>query len=340
MSNKSTKNLIIPAVIIVVAILIGGAIVYGNRIQKCPSETGSSGTVSFESISLQEAGERVVDFINENILKGQATASLIESLEENGLYRVKFSIGEQEIESYLTRDGKLLFPKETAIDLEKISQTSQESGETAITDLPKRDKPDFKLFIMAYCPYGLQAQKAFLPVYNLLKDKADIGIYFVDYAMHGKEELDENLRQYCIQKEQKDKYSDYLKCFITDGSFEKCLSEVNIDQNKLSSCISKTDEEYSISKDYNNKETWLSDQFPKFAIYSDLNDKYGVRGSPSIIINDKLVNVSPRSPEKFKEVLCQAFSSAPAECSQELSSEVPNPGLGWETGSGNSGSCE
>jgi hypothetical protein len=32
--------------------------------------------------------------------------------------------------------------------------------------------------------------------------------------MHDKKEIDENNKQYCIQKEQNDKYSDYLKCFL------------------------------------------------------------------------------------------------------------------------------
>lgn len=55
---------------------------------------------------------------------------------------------------------------------------------------------------MSYCPYGLQAEKMFLPVYDLLKNKAEMGIYFVNYIMHDKKEIDENLREYCIQKEQ------------------------------------------------------------------------------------------------------------------------------------------
>jgi len=50
--------------------------------------------------------------------------------------------------------------------------------------------------------------------------------------------------------------------------------------------------------------------------------------------------VSPRSPEKFKEVICQAFNSLPEECSQMLSNDVASTGIGGGTGSSSGGSCD
>jgi hypothetical protein len=47
---------------------------------------------------------------------------------------------------------------------------------------------------------------------------ADVNIKFVQYIMHGQKEADENVVQYCIQKEQEPKYLKYLKCFLeADG---------------------------------------------------------------------------------------------------------------------------
>jgi len=178
-----------------------------------------------------------------------------------------------------------------------------------------------------------------LPVYDLLKDKADMGIYFVSYIMHEKEEIDENLNQYCIQKEQKAKFSNYLNCFAKEGESEKCLTEANIDKAKLSACVSETDVQYDITVQYNDKSTWLNGRFPKFGVHSGLNEQYGVQGSPTIVINDTVVSVDPRSPEKFKETVCQAFASEPEECSRALSNEAPSPGFGGGTGS-SGGSCQ
>ena len=317
--------------IIVIAILVAGISIFGTYFylnkNRPPQE---------KFLSPQEAAQNAINYINENLLQKGVTASLADVVEENGLYKIRLKVGEKEFISYVTKDGKILFPEE-GIDLEK--KIAKEETPTSTQEIQKTDKPDVKLFVMAYCPYGLQMEKAYLPVYNLLKEKADMGIYFVNYIMHEKKEIDENLRQYCIQKEEKEKYYDYLSCFVKAGGFEKCLNEAKIDKEKMNSCISETDKEYKITQLYNDKSTWLSGRYPRFDVHTDLNEKYGVQGSPTVVINDKVVEVSSRSPEKFKEVICQAFNSPPEECSQTLSNTTFSPGFGLETGTSSGGGC-
>lgn len=91
---------ILPIAIIIAGIVIAGTIYYVNK----PGEEAG------EILSSQEAAEKAINFINQNLLSEGITASLIEVSEEMGLYKIKFDIEGQEIESYLTRDGKLLFP--------------------------------------------------------------------------------------------------------------------------------------------------------------------------------------------------------------------------------------
>jgi hypothetical protein len=331
LSGKS-KNLI-PIAILVAAIIIGGAIIYIN-----PSflRVGRSG-----NLTAQQAGEKAVKYINENILKGAATASLLNTSEESGVYKLHFKIGEQEYDSYVTRDGKVFFVE--GINTESPLPTpspSPENGENkSSTSAPKTEKPDIKLFVMSYCPYGLQAEKAILPVINLLKNKAEIGIYFVNYAMHGKKELDENLKQYCIQKEENDKFISYLNCFVKEGNSEKCSNQAQINNEKISSCVSATDKEFNISKQYEDQSTWLGGQYPKFGIYDSLNNQYGVKGSPTLVINGKVVEVGSRSPENFKKFICQAFNTEPQECSQALSTASASPGFGGGTDTSSGGGC-
>ena len=323
MAIKFNKNLIL----LVGAIIIAGVIVAGTFLYKCRGEEG---------LTPQAAAEKAINYINENLLQEGFTASLVSVAEENGVYKFHLKVGENEFDSYVTKDGKLLFVN-PPIDLEEkpISQAENEAKEVS-----KRDIPDIKLFVMSYCPFGLQAQKMFLPVYNLLKDKAEMGVYFVNYIMHGKEEIDENLRQHCIQEEQKEKYYNYLACFVQDGDFEKCLTEAEIDKTKLAACISSTDSQYKITELYNNQNTWLNGQYPKFDVHTDLNEKYGVGGSPTIVINDTAVNIITRSPEEFKKTICQAFIAEPEECSQILSKDIPSAGFGGGTASSSGGGCQ
>lgn len=287
--------------------------------------------------SSQEMAQKAIDYINKNLLGSGMTASLVDVVEESGVYKFKLKIGENEYNSYITKDGKFLWP-EDAIDIEATA-TFQEAQVSQ--EVPKSDKVDVKLFVMSYCPYGLQAEKMFLPVYNLLKDKAEMGVYFVNYAMHEKQELDENLTQYCIQKNEKGKYSAYLSCFVKAGDSEGCLTEANINKSTLNTCISETDSQYGITAGYNDKSTWLSGQYPKFNVNDDLNQEYGVQGSPTIVINNTVVEVSDRSPENFKQIVCNAFNTPPAECSQILSDEAASSGLGESTtgASASAGGC-
>jgi hypothetical protein len=326
MLEKFTKNLI-PVSIVIAGLLVAGALIFINQ--------GKTEKAEEQILTPQQTAQKAIDYINQNLLQEGTTASLVSATEENGVYKFRLKINEQEYDSYVTKGGEILFTE--GINLE--SSPAQEESETA-AEISKQDVPDVKLFVMSYCPYGLQAQKMFLPVYNLLKDKAEMGVYFVDYIMHEKQEIDENLRQYCIQKEEKEKYYDYLSCFVLSGNFDSCLSSANIDREKLTNCTSETDQEYNIYSSYNDKSTWLNGTYPKFDVQTDLNEKYGVQGSPTVVINDQIVNVSPRSPEKFKEVICQAFNSPPEECSQTLSGDVASTGIGGGTGSSSGGSCE
>lgn len=318
---KNFKNLAVLSIIIA-AVLISGTLLYTNQ-KKCDTSKDSSDVLSSQTVA-----EKALAFINKNMLQEGLTASLIGTTRESELYKVKIKVNEEEFEPYVSLDGKMLFVQGFSMEEKK-----QEDG-------VKRDKPDVKLFVMSYCPFGLQAEKALLPVINLLKDKADIGVYFVNYIMHEKKEIDENLRQYCIQQEQREKYSAYLSCFVQDGNFDKCLSETGIDKGKMDSCISATDQQFKITEQYNDKSTWLNGQFPKFDVQGELNKQYQVSGSPTIVINDKVVNTGNRSPEEFKKAICDAFTTAPEECNQTLSSDAASSGFGGGTGSTSGGSCQ
>jgi hypothetical protein len=191
----------------------------------------------------------------------------------------------------------------------------------------KSDKPKAELFIMAYCPFGLQMQKAWIPVEELLGDKADMSVKFVNYAMHGLKEVKDNTNDYCIQQEEPDKWTAFERCFVATTNYDQCAEKVGIDKEKIQQCFDATDKKYDIMKNYNDKASWLSGRFPHYMVYDDLNKQYGVRGSPSLVINGKQVRVS-RSSEAVKEAICAAFNNPPKECETNLSSsqEAPGPG--------------
>jgi cell division protein FtsB len=128
--------------------------------------------------------------------------------------------------------------------------------------------PRVELFVMSHCPYGTQVEKGILPVIRLLGDRIKFNIRFCSYAMHGKTEIDEEMTQYCIQKEENAKYLDYLTCFLNEGNTEFCLKNESINRELLKSCLSETDNLYNVSEYYNDTSKWFMKKYPPNNMYT------------------------------------------------------------------------
>jgi len=202
---------------------------------------------------------------------------------------------------------------------------------TPATTAPKSDRPIVELFVMSYCPYGLQMEKAFLPAMELLKGKADLSIKFVSYAMHDLKEVAENTRQYCIETEQADKFIPYMECFTGKDDYKGCLATVGVNEGKMNTCVNATNKKYGTIDKYNDQKTWLNGRFPVYPVHQDLNDKYGVQGSPTLIING-VESSAGRTPEAVKQAICVAFNNQPGECQTTLDTAATSPGFGVSTG--------
>jgi hypothetical protein len=202
---------------------------------------------------------------------------------------------------------------------------------TGVECMAKTDKPVVEAFVMSYCPYGTQIEKGLIPVANLLKDKMDFSVKFCDYAMHGEKEVKENLLQYCIQTQDKANYLSYLSCFLNASDSPGCLKSAKVNTDKVNACVTATDTQYKITDSFNDKTKWISGQFPPFDVQKDLNTKYGVQGSPTLVVNGVIMEGVSRDSESMLKAICATFKTAPAECSQTLSSAAPSAGFGYST---------
>lgn len=288
------------------------------------------------SISGEVAGGKIVEFLNGRTGGG---VKYISYDDLGSLYAVTVSYQDQQVPVFVTKDGEYFVQGAVPISGASDDPTATDGQPTQQPpeDVPKSDKPVVELFVMSHCPYGTQSEKGIIPVFELLGDKIDSEIRFVYYAMHGETEVKEQLNQYCIQKEEEDKYLDYLKCFLEAGDGESCLSKAKIDSAKLSKCTKSADEQFDIIENLENKSSWLNGRFPQFNTDKQLNEEYGVGGSPALVINGQSVG-SGRDSASYLLVICNAFNEPPEECNEELSSEPPSPGFGYNTASGGSDS--
>ncbi len=220
---------------------------------------------------------------------------------------------------------------------QKADDTDTKTGTNAntevVTDAPKSDKPVVELFVMSHCPYGTMAEKGIIPAVKALGDKIDFKIRFVYYAMHGEKEVYEQLNQYCIQKDQPEKYISYLEAFLADSDSANAMTVAGIDQTSLNECAAAVDAEFGITASFEDKSSYLSGSYPLFNTDKTLNAQYGVQGSPTLVINGAQVS-SGRDSASYLAAICSAFNTTPEECTLELSSVSPSAGFGYGTSTG------
>lgn len=295
-------------------------------------------------ITSEQAKVKAEAFINENLMPPGSKIVMKGIEEKNGLYKIIVSDGTSaDVDTYMSKDGKMFFLK--ALDVEKIETDKKNASQSAPTAAPntnlvKNDKPEVELFVMSHCPYGTQIEKGILPAVAALGSKIKFDVKFTDYAMHGDKELAEELNQYCIKKNEPTKYNNYLKCFVESASGDSaaCITKAGINKTNLNSCVAATDKQFKITANAADKSTWKGN-FPTFNIYKEDNAKYGVQGSPTLVINGATVN-SGRDSASLLKTICSAFSNPPKECSTSLSTAVPSSGFGTgATASTGSASC-
>tara|TARA_Y100000310_G_C20695767_1_gene825594 strand:+ start:427 stop:1341 length:915 start_codon:yes stop_codon:yes gene_type:complete len=261
------------------------------------------------SINKSTAGEKIINFAQSQ----GVSAQLIEVNDMGSVYEVIISIEGQAAPTYITKDGKNFIP--SIVPLTQTPQTPQTPQ--APQNIQKSDKPKVELFVMTHCPYGTQAEKGYVPVVELLGNKIDASVKFVHYFLHDPE-YDETPIQICIREEQSSKYLPYLKEFLKAGDSDASLVAAGVDIAKLNTCKTNKADDY-------------------YAADSVLSEGYGVRGSPTLVINGQIVQ-SGRSPSNYLDIICSAFTEgkAPEECNEVLNSDSPSPGFGYTASAGGS----
>lgn len=312
---------------------------------------GVKGSTAAKVLKPEEAKTKITEFINNTLLAGAGYQATVNSIsEENGLYKVAISVNNQNIDAYLTKDVTLFFPQ--AIKVVTASTTANSGSEEAQAPVTqevnkKVAKPTVELFVMSQCPYGTEIEKGILPVIDTLSKKIDFKVKFCDYAMHGQGELNEEMSQYCIQKNEPQNLVPYLKCYLaSNGSpsdAAKCVQATKINQAKLKSCVATTDKSFKVTAGFNDKSTWTKDRegkpaFPVFNVFKEDNEKYGVGGSPTLVINGETINAN-RTPASLLKTICSGFDKQPEECKASLSAEKQAPGFGYKAAAAGSDSA-
>ncbi len=273
-----------------------------------------SGTTPVVSPAI--CSDKAIAYINTHLVSAGETATLINITDNNEIYTIWSRYQGQDLPVYATRDCTLLFP--TAFNMNASTATP------VPTPAPvKSERPVADLYVMAFCPYGTQAETVMKPVVDLLGTKADIRVRFITTvngptveaveSLHGPAEAREDLRQLCIMRSYPAQFWDYLadfngQCYpvwqnatLLDTCRKNVTGTLGIDLMAIDTCATSVDSITLLGLD-------------ELAAGSE-----GATASPTLIINGVAYS-GARTPEAYKQAICNSFTTAPAECNTTLSS--------------------
>ena len=150
--------------------------------------------------------------------------------------------------------------------------------------IARMGKPTLELFVMSYCPFGVQAEEKIIPIVKEFGDKIDFKLRFIAQekerislnditpftSLHGYPEVAENIRQLLIAKEYPDKYLDYILCRgkKLDKSWESCAEKLGIDVAKIQRLFDSPGAEQMFRENIKRAE------------------ELGIRASPTILVDN------------------------------------------------------
>ncbi len=295
---------------IVVILLIAGYGIYAK------SPKGFSLNKFFvKGITKDEAKAKIEALIKD----GGGAATVKEVTEDGDLYKITVNANGQDQPVYVTKDGTKFIQQ--AISFNEIAKQQEEAKkqqEDASKPAPKSDKPAVDLFVMSFCPYGNKAEDTLKSVYVLLKDKVNFNFHYIVTvegdkisSLHGQKEVDQDEREACVLKNYgKGRWLDFVSYVNANcGSDGKCweagAKSMAVDTAKISACVS-------------------SEGLALMKADAEISSAAGASGSPTMAVNGQTTQAVYQygNSEAYKKAICDAFNTAPAECSKTLSSET------------------
>ena len=153
-------------------------------------------------------------------------------------------------------------------------------------------KPEVELFVMSYCPFGVQAEQELLPFFKKYGDTIDFKLRFIIgkdetsvenasgdikfTSLHGEPELIENKRQMVIAKLYPDKLFDYLLCRADhlEEAWVNCAKDVGLNVSRIAEAVESEKITLALVEEVQRKE------------------ELKIKGSPTLVIDGRIIDGS------------------------------------------------
>jgi hypothetical protein len=138
--------------------------------------------------------------------------------------------------------------------------------------------------------------------------------------MHGIQEVNQNVREICVQKYQPEKLWGFVMDINentdsdnVDEKWEGIAENLGIDTEKINNCQEEEGQGILAHEvELNGKNYPVQDPSKHQGM-----EEITISGSPTLVINGTVYD-GERSSEGYKEAICSAFLNPPSECDQEI----------------------
>lgn len=273
----------------------------------------NSAVTGAATISLSEAEQKTLGYVNSNLLQEPFVAELKSSEDLGSLYKMTLTVAGQEIESYLTKDGEMFFPQgfETDLNLAALANNSAatETAPIIVKDVSADDDAvkgsaqapvtiiEFSDYQCPYCAkYVKETQAQIMAQYV---ETGQVRYVFRDFPLtfHAEAQKAAEAAECAGEQDQYWEMHDYLfenNDYLTVENLKGYAADLKLDIKKFNNCLDQGTMAEEVKKD-------LAD-----------GKKYGVQGTPGFFINGKLISgAQPFSV--FKKEIEAALAAAESE---------------------------
>ncbi|MBT4936188.1 thioredoxin domain-containing protein [Candidatus Woesearchaeota archaeon] len=289
---------------ILVILLVVSVFTQGFHLSEGNTVTGDA------TLSLSEAEQKALTYVNTNLLQPPFTAEVEGSKELNQLYLVTLSVAGQAVDSYVTKDGTLFFPQgfdltgDVIVDVNDEPQNLGSPVDVRVDDDAVKGSADAPVTIIEFsdyeCPFcGKYVQETYPQIVTEYIDTGKVQYVFRDFPL----DFHQNAQ----------KASEAAECAGEQGKYWDMHDQLFANQNLLDVDNLKR-YALNLGLDTDEFDTCLDSGSMEAEVQKDMADgqKAGVSGTPAFFINGKMISgAQPFSA--FKTEIEAALSASGVE---------------------------
>ena len=259
------------------------------------------------SISKEEASVKAISYINNNLLEAGTRATVKNVEQTNNLYNIKMDIDGKEFDSYISMDGKLLFPSAVNLDVqnEPAQSTPTEPGGTDTVDMVSlmdddaiEGDPDAPVTIIEWsdyeCPYcGRFYSQTYGQILKNYIETGKVKFVYRDFPLSFHAQAQKAAEAAECAGEQ-GKYYDMYNLLFAKGvaggvsSFKQYAVDLGLNTEEFNKCLDAGAMADEIAKDFQDGQS------------------VGITGTPGFLINGQLV-VGAQPYSVFEKIIEEAL---------------------------------